>query len=69
VSSPDIVECHHTKLMPRVLSGGATLATAVCNGCVCPRAAGVPKQRALNKVGHGLHLHDPVFRRWAQASR
>ena len=30
---------------------------------------GLSKQRALNKVGHGLHLHDDVFRGYAQAPR
>ena len=31
--------------------------------------SGLSKQRALNKVGHGLHLHDDVFRSYAQAPR
>jgi hypothetical protein len=30
---------------------------------------GLSKHRALNKVGHGLHLHDDVFRAYAQAPR
>lgn len=30
---------------------------------------GLSKQRALNKVGHGLHLLDDVFRAYAQAPR
>ena len=30
---------------------------------------GLSKHRALNKVGHGLHLHDGVFRSYAQALR
>jgi phytanoyl-CoA hydroxylase len=32
-------------------------------------ADGVPKEEALNKVGHGLHMADPVFRAYSTSRR